>query len=137
GDMRHRDSVSSDVTLRRGQLNLMTAGNGIAHSEYSLGEEPIPLDALQLWVALPDSAQHSAGAFGQHAELPQPTLPAIAGADATATVVLGEFAGTRSPATAYTPIVGAEIAVSGPSRLRLPLTSDWEHAVVLVDGAAT
>ncbi|WP_406247101.1 pirin family protein [Microbacterium sp. M] len=132
GDMRHRDSVDSDVTLRRGQLNLMTAGNGISHSEYSLGEDPIPLDALQLWVVLPASARLGSGGFEQHTSLPNVAL----GQDAEATVVLGEFAGVRSPATVYTPIVGAEIAVPAGSTVELPLNRVWEHAVVLVEGDA-
>lgn len=134
GDMRHRDSQGSDVTLTRGQLNLMTAGNGISHSEYSLGEQAIPLDALQLWVVLPESARHGAGGFEQHTSLPTVVLPASLGEDATATVVLGEFAGIRSPATVYTPIVGAEIALPAGSRVELPLDAAWEHAVVLVVG---
>ncbi|MGF6824145.1 redox-sensitive bicupin YhaK (pirin superfamily) [Microbacterium sp. ZKA21] len=130
GDMRHRDSVDSDVTLRRGQLNLMTAGNGISHSEYSLGEDPIPLDALQLWVVLPESVRRGGGGFEQHTALPTVAL----GQDAAATVVLGEFAGVRSPATVHTPIVGAEISVPAGSTVALPLRPEWEHAVVLVDG---
>ncbi|WP_350350223.1 pirin family protein [Microbacterium sp. A8/3-1] len=136
GEIRHRDSLGSDADLRRGQLNLMTAGNGISHSEYSIGESPIPLDALQLWVVLPDSARHGAGGFERHTELPTVTLTADAGADATATVVLGEFAGVSSPATVHTPIVGAEIVLAPGSRVRLPMASDWEHALMLVEGDA-
>lgn len=132
GDMRHRDSVDSDVTLRRGQLNLMTAGNGISHSEYSLGEDPIPLDALQLWVVLPESARLGNGGFEQHTSLPTVALDQ----DAQATVVLGEFAGVRSPATVYTPIVGAEISVPAGGTVTLPLNREWEHAIVLVEGDA-
>ncbi|HAN23192.1 MAG TPA: pirin, partial [Microbacterium ginsengisoli] len=62
GRVRHRDSVSSDVVITRGQLNLMTAGAGVAHSEYSVGDGPIPLDALQLWVALPEARRHGEAA---------------------------------------------------------------------------
>ncbi|HWK79057.1 pirin family protein [Microbacterium sp.] len=134
GEQRHRDSEDNDVTLRRGQLNLMTAGDGISHSEYSLGDGPAPLDALQFWVVLPESARHGGPGFEQHTSLPAVTLPAASGEDATATVVLGEFAGVRSPATVYTPIVGAEIALAAGSRVTLPLGAAWEHAVVLVDG---
>ncbi len=132
GEIRHRDAVGSDVDLRRGQLNLMTAGYGISHSEYSVGEDARPLDALQLWVALPSSA--TAPGFEQHTELPVVTLRAADGADAEATVVLGEFAGVRSPATVHTPIVGAEIVLSPGSRVHLPLRADWEHALMLVEG---
>ncbi|WP_431074447.1 pirin family protein [Microbacterium phyllosphaerae] len=134
GEIRHRDSLGSDADLRRGQLNLMTAGNGISHSEYSIGDDPIPLDALQFWVALPDGARQGVGGFERHTDLPQVTLIAHEGPDATATVVLGEFAGTASPATVHTPIVGAEIVVPAGSRVRLPLREHWEHAIMLVEG---
>lgn len=134
GDVRHRDSVGSDVLVRRGALNLMTSGAGISHSEYSVGEDAAPLDALQLWVALPESRRHGEPAFEQHAVLPEVPVPAVSGTDGAAAVVLGVFAGVASPATTYTPIVGAEIRVPAGSRLRLPLAAAWEHALVGVDG---
>ncbi|MFF3026046.1 pirin family protein [Microbacterium sp. NPDC057944] len=137
GEIRHRDSLGSDADLRRGQLNLMTAGNGISHSEYSIGEDPIPLDALQFWVVLPESARHGAAGFERHTALPGVTLPAVDGADAAATVLLGEFAGATSPATVHTPIVGAEIVVPAGTTVHLPLRVDWEHGIMLVEGAAT
>ncbi|WP_217178594.1 pirin family protein [Streptomyces sp. AC495_CC817] len=136
GEIRHRDSLGSDADLRRGQLNLMTAGNGISHSEYSIGDEPVPLDALQFWVVLPESARHGDGGFERHTDLPRLALPAADGEDAAATVVLGEFAGINSPATVHTPIVGAEIVVPAGTSVRLPLRDDWEHAVMLVEGDA-
>ena len=136
GEIRHRDSLGSDADLRRGQLNLMTAGNGISHSEYSIGEDPIPLDALQFWVVLPDAARHGAAGFERHTELPGRTVPAAEGADAEVTVVLGDFAGVLSPATVHTPVVGAEVVLAPGSRVRLPLRPDWEHALMLVEGDA-
>lgn len=134
GDVRHRDSVGSDVVVRRGALNLMTSGAGIAHSEYSVGEDPIPLDALQLWVALPESRRHGAPDFERHENLPSLVLDAVEGAAASAVVVLGELAGVRSPATVYTPIVGAEVRVPAGTRVRIPLRPDWEYALVGVEG---
>lgn len=136
GEIRHRDSLGSDVDLRRGQLNLMTAGDGISHSEYSIGDGPVPLDALQLWVVLPESARRGAADFERHTDLPGVTVTADAGADAAVTVVLGEFADITSPATVHTPIVGAEIALPAGSRARLPLRAEWEHALMLVEGDA-
>jgi len=136
GEIRHRDSLGSDADLRRGQLNLMTAGNGISHSEYSIGDDPIPLDALQFWVVLPESARHGAGGFERHTDLPELALSAIEGPDARATVVLGEFAGTASPATVHTPIVGAEVVLPAGSTVRLPLRGGWEHGLMLVEGDA-
>ena len=130
GEVRHRDTVGSDVVLRRGQLNLMTSGEGIAHSEYSVGEEPIPLDALQLWVALPESRRHGEPAFEQHLQLPTLDL----GSSAVATVVMGAFGGVASPASAYTPIAGAEISIPAGVEVELPLEADWEYGIVGVAG---
>ena len=136
GEVRHRDTIGSDVVVRRGALNLMTSGAGIAHSEYSVGEDAIPLDALQLWVALPESRRHGAPDFERHEDLPVVTLPAVEGQSGVAIVVLGSFAGAESPATTYTPIAGAEVWVPAGARLRLPLDPAWEYALVGVEGDA-
>ena len=134
GEVRHRDSIGSDVILRAGQLNLMTAGSGIAHSEYSLGDGAVELDALQLWIALPESARWGERGFERHETLPAVTLPALHGADAEATVVMGRLGDVVSPATTYTPLVGAQIRVAAGSRVSIPLASEWEHAVVVLEG---
>lgn len=134
GEVRHRDAVGSDVVVRRGALNLMTSGAGIAHSEYSVGDGPIPLDALQLWVALPESRRHGDPAFEQHAQLPTLALAAAHGMPGEATVVLGTLADVASPASAYTPIVGAELRVPAGARVVVPLDPAWEHALVGVTG---
>lgn len=133
GEVRHRDTLGSDVIVRRGVLNLMTSGGGIAHSEYSVGEDAVPLDALQLWVALPDSRRHGAPAFERHEDLP--VLPL--GGGATATVVVGSFAGVASPATMYTPIAGVEVRLPAGASVRLPLDPAWEYALVGVGGVPT
>jgi quercetin 2,3-dioxygenase len=136
GEVHHRDSIGSDVVVRSGVLDLMTSGAGISHSEYSVGDGEVPLDALQLWVALPDSRRHGGPAFEQHDDLPIVDLPAEEGADAAAIVVMGEFSEAVSPASVYTPIVGAEIRIPPGARVRVPLRADWEHALVCVDGTA-
>ena len=137
GDIRHRDAVGSDVVLSRGALNLMTSGEGIAHSEYSVGEEAVSLDALQLWVALPESRRHGAPAFERHEQLPSISLPAVSGAPGVATVVLGELAGVSSPASVYTPIVGAEIRIAAGTQVEIPLRPEWEYALVGIEGVTT
>jgi len=133
GEVRHRDAIGSDVVVRRGVLNIMTSGAGISHSEYSVGDDPVPLDALQLWVALPESRRHGERDFERIGDLPVVDL----GGGAAAQVVVGEFAGTASPARMYTPIVGAEITVPAGASVRLPLTPEWEYAVVGISGAPT
>lgn len=136
GEVRHRDSVGSDVIVRRGVLNLMTAGAGISHSEYSVGETDVELDALQLWVALPEATRFGAASFEQHADLPVLDLPAAAGS-AQATVVLGMLGEASSPATTHTPIVGAELELTPGADVLVPLEQAWEHALLLIDGDAT
>ncbi|MFJ4207040.1 pirin family protein [Paenarthrobacter sp. NPDC089675] len=134
GAVRHRDSVGSDVVVRPGELNIMTAGHGISHSEFSVlpsaevAPEDVPVSrGLQLWVALPDEHRHREPSFEQHRE-----LPVASGDGYTATVMVGEFAGKLSPATMFSPIVGADITGSGT--LDLPLRPDFEHAVLVLDG---
>src|SRR6187549_2998981 len=95
GEIRHRDSLGSDIVLRPGALNLMTAGNGIAHSEYSLGDGTEVLDALQLWIALPDATRAGERSFESHDALPTLGL----GGGSVATVVMGTLGDVTSPAT--------------------------------------
>ena len=133
GEIRHRDTLGSDVVLRPGALNLMTSGRGIAHSEYSIGDEPSRLDALQLWVALPERARHGVRGFESHSQLPRVAL----GAGAEAVVVMGTLAGVTSPATTYTPIVGADVTLAPGAEATVPLNPDWEYALVGLEGDHT
>lgn len=130
GQVRHRDVLGSDVVISRGELNIMTSGAGIAHSEYSLGEEPVALDALQLWVALPESRRHGGPDFERHTDLPVVAL----GEGAEAVVVVGALGEVASPATMYTPIVGAEIRLSAGTSVSVPLTPEWEYALIGIEG---
>lgn len=130
GEIRHRDSVGSDVMVRPGQLNLMTSGPGISHSEVSPPESM--LDGLQLWVALPTGSDSVAPAFEQHVDLPGYETRGLRG-----TVVLGELAGTRSPATTYSPLVGAQLDVDAGAMTTIPLRRDFEHAVLVLGGTLT
>jgi redox-sensitive bicupin YhaK (pirin superfamily) len=124
GEIHHRDSLGSDVLVRPGQLNLMTAGRGVSHSEISVSSGV--LHGLQLWVALPADRATMAPGFEQHVELPE-----YAGPGVTATVVMGSLGEVTSPATAHTPIVGADLLLTGEAVL--PLRPDHEHAVLAID----
>lgn len=127
GEVLHQDSVGSEQVVRPGSLSLMTAGRGIAHAETSTPSSP-ELRGVQLWVALPDDARDTVPGFEHH-----DGLPVVVNDDVTATVVLGMLAGASSPATTYTPIVGADVVVEGDGTL--PLDPAWEHAVLaLADG---
>src|SRR5262249_57054423 len=70
GNVLHRDSLGSEQLIRPGQLNLMTAGRGIAHSEESPEDHDPWLHGVQLWLALPGAHRQAAPDFEHHAELP-------------------------------------------------------------------
>ncbi|MEV0235389.1 pirin family protein [Nonomuraea sp. NPDC050786] len=125
GEVLHRDSLGTLQEIRPGQLNLMTAGRGISHSEES--PETV-LHGVQLWVALPGEHRHTGPAFEHH-----PVLPVLAGPGFEATVIMGSLGGVSSPATAFSPLVGAEIAVD--DACEVPLSPGFEHGVLLLDGA--
>jgi redox-sensitive bicupin YhaK (pirin superfamily) len=128
GEIRHRDSVGSDVVVRPGQLNLMTAGRGVAHSEFSVSEGV--LHGLQLWVALPADRVDMAPAFEQRTSLPTFEAPGVSGS-----VLVGTLGGVTSPATVHTPLVGADLTVTETATV--PLAADHEHAVLVVSGTPT
>jgi redox-sensitive bicupin YhaK (pirin superfamily) len=126
GRVEHRDSVGSIQVLEPGQLNLMTAGRGISHSEISLvGTDS--LHAAQLWLALPDSVRNVEPYFEHHERLPELSFDA-----SRAKVFIGSLGSVTSPATVYSPLVGAELQVSG--KLDLPLNPDFEHGILLLTG---
>src|SRR3546814_593223 len=87
GEILHRDTLGSEQVIRPGQLNLMTAGHGVAHSEEATGRYAGPLHGIQLWVAQPAETRDGAPAFEHHAELPVVELDA-----ATATVLVASSA---------------------------------------------
>ncbi|MEV5652787.1 pirin family protein [Nocardia sp. NPDC052254] len=128
GRIRHRDSLGSDVEIEPGQLNLMTSGRGIAHSEYTVAGAPAG-QGLQFWIALPDTHRDIAPQFEQHRELPVLARPGL-----RATVLIGSLGGVTSPAVTYSPIVGADITVAPGAVATLPLTAEFEHAVLVMSG---
>jgi quercetin 2,3-dioxygenase len=128
GEVLHRDSLGSEQLVRPGQLNLMTAGHGVAHAEETLPGFSGGLHGIQLWVAQPEATRHGAADFEHHAE-----LPSLALGPTVATVLVGEVGGARSPARADTPLVGAELATTGGNTV-VPLAAGFEHALVVLDG---
>jgi redox-sensitive bicupin YhaK (pirin superfamily) len=129
GEILHRDTLGSEQLVRSGQLNVMTAGRGIAHSEESPARRSPALHGVQLWVALPDAHRHVAPAFEHHG-----TLPVLADGALRVAVLVGELAGLVSPATAYSPIFGAEATFAGAADTRLPLRPDFEYAALALAG---
>src|SRR5919205_2042056 len=132
GEVHHRDSLGSDVTFGPGQLALMTAGHGIAHSEQSPVPHPRFLHGAQLWVVLPDGSRDVAPAFEHHGALPGFTSDGLTG-----TVLMGSFGGATSPGTAYTPLVGVDLSLEAGADVEVPLDPAFEHGVLAASGSAT
>jgi quercetin 2,3-dioxygenase len=133
GLVRHRDSLGSEQLIRPGELNLMTSGRAIAHSEESPAERPPLLHGLQLWIALPETRRLGDPAFAHHAG-----LPVLTSADGVRiTVVAGEFGGERSPAAVYTPLVGLEVVLPQAGQVTLPAAAGFEYGVMTADGPAS
>ena len=128
GRIDHRDSIGSQQLIEPGQLNLMTAGKGIAHSEVSL-VGPSALHAVQLWVALPDSVRGMEPTFEHVANPPAFSKPGL-----EAIVFMGSLGGVESSAKTYSPLVGAELNVSGSALL--PIDAGWEYGVLVISGEA-
>jgi len=126
GEIDHRDSVGSTAQIQPGALNLMTAGAGIAHSEYSRGTAE--LHGVQLWVALPDNERHQDPHFERHA-----SLPAFTSGVLSARVLMGSLSGVTSPAATYSPLVCAELHMGAGSQ-QLALDDTHEHGVLPLDG---
>ena len=129
GEALHRDSLGSEQVIAPGQLNLMTAGAGVSHSEEATGRYRGRIEGLQLWVAQPEGTRHGSPDFEHHSELPHVEL-----GHAVATVLIGELADALSPARHDTPLLGADLALS-PGASLLPLRPDWEYALVPLRGA--
>ncbi len=124
GEIEHRDSSGVHALVRPGELNLMTGGSGVAHSEVST-RGTTTLHGVQLWVALPDHARHAPRNFAHHVPTP------IHLGCGSARVVLGALAGETSPVPTHTPLLGAELVLDPHAELALDVRPEFEHGVLV------
>ncbi|MGW0224188.1 pirin family protein [Streptomyces tendae] len=135
GVIEHRDSLGSHAFVRPGEVNLMTGGRGISHSEVSTPDTTV-LHGVQLWVALPAEHRDTAPDFQHH--VPAPV--ALDGGEAR--VFLGSLAGDTSPVDTFTPLLGAEVTLAPGAAVTLDVDPGFEHGVLVdtgdvrVDGTA-
>ena len=127
GEVEHRDSGGVHALVRPGELNLMTAGRGIAHSEVST-PGTTTLHGVQLWVALPEGARDGDRGFDHYVP------PAVPLAGGSVRVVLGSLAGSSSPVRTHTPLLGAEVLVDPRSEVVLRVDPAFEHGVLVDAG---
>lgn len=134
GAIDHRDSLGSYATIRPGQVNLMTAGSGIVHSERSPRQELATnpgMFGMQTWLALPDGQEEIAPAFEAVTN-----LPLIEASGAKARVIMGELWGAKAATTTHAHTIYAEILLDAGGTIPLDISAD-ERAVMLVNGDAS
>ncbi|MDO5611571.1 MAG: pirin family protein [Pseudomonadota bacterium] len=131
GEVMHRDSLGYEQVVKPGQVNLMTAGRGIAHSEDSVrdGER---LHAAQLWIALPDTERHRPPAFRNY-----PDLPISDQGGFRATVLAGAAFGQSSPVEVFSPMLGIDFASETAASTVFACNPAWEYAAMVLQGAAS
>ncbi|GAA1478044.1 pirin family protein [Nocardioides aestuarii] len=127
GEVEHHDSAGHHAMVRPGEVNLMTAGRGISHSEVSTPATEV-LHGAQLWVALPDATRDADPGFEHHA--PEP----VAGDGWEARVFLGSLLGSTSPVTTHTPLLGAELLLEAGTVVDLDVDEAFEHGVLVDTG---
>jgi quercetin 2,3-dioxygenase len=128
GGVEHRDSAGVHAVVRAGELNLMTAGAGVCHSEVSIESDAV-LHGVQLWVALPEPDRDTGRDFAHYVPAP------IALPGAVARVFLGELAGSRSPVHTFTPLLGAQIDLVANARPDIEVDPAFEHGVLCDSGS--
>lgn len=129
GEILHRDSLGNVQPIKPGQLNLMTSGYGISHSEESPESRPSGMHGLQFWIALPDDAREIPPAFTHH-----PQLPRVMHEGLCCTVLVGEALGARSPAQMHWPVMGLDVEIATAQTASLPLDPAFEHAALVSVG---
>ncbi len=130
GEIEHRDSAGHHAFVRPGELNLMTAGRGISHSEYST-PGTTTLHGAQLWLALPDGDRQVDPTFEHFAP------EAVSGEGWVARVFIGSLLGSTSPVKTYSPLLGAELTLAAGTTRRVPIDPTYELGVLVDFGSVT
>ena len=135
GGIRHRDSVGSDREIVPGDVNWMTAGRGIAHSERSGADRVLSrmMTGLQCWVALPKTHEESAPGFFNH---PGETLPIIRDGGVSLRMIVGTGYGLISPVATASSTVYADVTMDADSALPLP-SEHAERGIYILEGSVS
>ena len=133
GEIMHRDSLGTEVPIRPGEINWMTAGRGIVHSERTGTERRTsggPLHGLQMWVALPSAREEMAPGFAHHGV---EEFPVIHDQGKTIHVVIGSLYGARSPVATTSETIFADVTLKRGANLPVDAVHE-ERAIYVVDG---
>lgn len=136
GDIKHRDSLGTELVIRPGDVNLMTSGRGIVHSERTpenLRGGPLSLSGLQTWLALPANREEIDPAFAHTAEA---ELPVFDTDGARGRVVIGNFGGLKAPVPTHTGTLYVDLTLDAGARF--PFAADEEErAAYVLSGSVT
>ncbi|MBZ9768353.1 pirin family protein [Mesorhizobium sp. CA6] len=133
GRIRHRDSLGTEMVIAPGDVNLMTAGRGIVHSERTPQElrgAPMSVSGLQTWLALPDGKEEIAPVF---ANTSVASLPQIDAEGVSGRVVIGAFSGLRSPVATASDTLYADLRLAAGASVRIPADAE-ERAIYTLEG---
>ena len=131
GEIMHRDSLGVVQAIRPGEVNWMTAGRGIVHSERSpdeLRSSGHRLFGIQTWVALPEQDEECEPSFSHHDQLPVAREDGV-----VTTLILGDLHGLASPVPTLSPIFYVDIEVAAGGRFVLPAKHE-ERGLYMVQG---
>jgi redox-sensitive bicupin YhaK (pirin superfamily) len=133
GEIMHRDSIGSEQAIRPGEMNWMTAGSGITHSERfeKARLEEMRMHGLQSWVALPDGQEEIAPSFANYG---RQDLPVIEESGVWARVIAGEAFGARAAVRIHSPLFYAHCVLQPGGVLHLP-SNYAERAAYVVEGS--
>ncbi len=131
GSFVHRDSLGSLQEIRPGEVNWMTAGRGIAHSERT-GAEPRAIghriEGVQSWIALPRAHEETDPGFAHHAV---GDLPSVADRGVSLRLIVGRMFGQASPVRSYSDMFYADVALAAGAAMPLPADHAERAAYVL------
>lgn len=136
GRIRHRDSLGTEMVIAPGDVNLMTAGRGIVHSERTPEElrgAPMSISGLQTWIALPDHREEIDPLFENTAAA---ALPLFDDDGASGRVVIGDFEGVRSPVRTHSDTLYVDVTLAPGGRVRIPADAE-ERAIYVLEGRVT
>lgn len=131
GEVLHRDSLGNAQIIRPGQVNLMTAGYGISHTEDSL-QDGADLHLAQLWIALPPGQQHCEPGFDHYPELPGWQQDGL-----NCTLLAGSYAGQQAPTRIFSPLVGLHLAGDKDLHTSLELNPAFEYGILPLTGSVS
>ncbi|MGB3302493.1 pirin family protein [Gordonia sp. (in: high G+C Gram-positive bacteria)] len=130
GEIEHIDSGGVHEMVLPGEMNLMSAGAGISHSEVSTPQADV-LHGVQLWLALPDHARHGDNGFQHYVPEAVKLTDPSGQATGLIKVFVGELAGSAADIVTATPLLGAEVLIEPNARVVLDVDPSFEHGALL------